>query len=84
MFSYSYMSSCSHQRKMSVLSTETELAEEQMDVINKPQQRSLRNVPKHPTSKLRQQPTRRSGRGGWAGKKVHFNLDLEWFVTESL
>lgn len=69
---------------MSVLSTETELAEEQMDVINKPQQRSLRNVPKHPTSKLRQQPTRRSGRGGWAGKKVHFNLDLEWFVTESL
>lgn len=69
---------------MSVLSKETELAEEQMDVINKPQQRSLRKVPKHPTSELRQQPTSRSGRGGWAGKKVHFNLDLDWFVTGSL
>lgn len=66
---------------MSVLSKETELAEEQMDVINKPQQRSLRKVPKHPTSELRQQPTRRSGRGEWAGKKVHFNLDLDWFVS---
>lgn len=81
---YSYTSSCSHQRKMSFLSKKIELAEEQMDVINKSQQRSLRKEPKNPTSELRQWPTSKSGRGRRARKRIHFNTDLGRFVTRSL